>query len=269
MSFAARCGFIAKMKLAGNALGYQKTRYFTICEFLGWCVRRGWLKDHPDDFLDAEDKPWRGKRAQRLMGRGKPQLRNKAEMRRYLETASELPETVDRIVTQLPLLTGMRSGEVLHLQAADIDFEDDRIWVRDLEGGEGTNEGWSVKTANSRRSVTLPPTLVRDLEELCAGMTPEALLFESSREPGRPWGEAWLRRRVKRVCEASGTKLVPPHGLRGTYMSALADQARTAVADIATVVGHADRGATARRHYIGVPAHQPALQVIRGGRRGR
>ncbi len=260
-------GFIKRMKKAGNALGYQKTRFFMVCEFLGWCVRRGWLKDHPADFLDREDRPWVGKRARRLMGRGKPQLRNKAEVRRYLRAASALAEASDRVTTQLPLLTGMRSGEVLHLQAADIDFEDDRIWIRDVEIDDDGDEGWSVKTASSRRSVSLPTTLRGDLEALCAGKAPEQLLFESNRNGGgKPWADAWLRRRVKAVCEAAGTRVVPTHGLRGTYMTLLAEEARVQVADIAAVVGHADRGGTARRHYIGASAHQPALKVIDGGR---
>ena len=260
-------GFIARMKKAGNALGYQRSRYFIICEFLGWCVRRSYLEVHPADFLDPEDKPWVGKRAKRKMGRGKPQLRNKSEMRRYLETAAALPKAADRIATQLPLLTGMRTGEVMHLQAADIDFEDDRIWIRDLEADDLEEDGWSVKTATSKRSVTLPPTLVADFEELCEGKTPAQLLFESNRCPGRPWEDKWLRRRVYDVCEAAGTRPAPPHGLRGTYMTAMEQEAQTAVADIAMVVGHADRGTTARRHYMGGHRHQPALKVLKGGRK--
>jgi len=262
-------GFIKRMKKAGNALAYQKTRYYAVCEFLGWCVRRGWLKDHPADFLDLEDLPWRGKRARRKMGRGKPQLRNKGEMISYLQVAAALPEVADRVATQLPLLTGMRPGEIMHLQAADIDFDDDCIWIRDLEDDATDDDGWSVKTATSKRTVDLPATLLADFEQLCAGKAPGQLLFESNRCPGRPWEDKWLRRRVYDVCEAAGTRAVPPHGLRGTYTTALEKLARTQVADIAKVVGHADRGGTARRHYIGTPAHQPALRLVKSDQAGR
>ncbi len=36
-------------------------------------------------------------------------------------------------------------------------------------------------------------------------------------------------------------------------------------AEIATLIGHADQGQTAKEHYIGVPEHRPALQVLDGG----
>ena len=56
------------------------------------------------------------------------------------------------------------------------------------------------------------------------------------------------------------------HKLWDTYTSLMAAVAQKSVAEIATLIGHADEGKTAKEHYIGVPEHQPALKILDGGR---
>jgi len=53
-----------------------------------------------------------------------------------------------------------------------------------------------------------------------------------------------------------------------TYTSLIAEVPRKSVAEIATLIGHADQGKTAKEHYIGVPEHQAALKIVDGGPAG-
>ncbi len=66
----------------------------------------------------------------------------------------------------LMLASGMRPGEAFGLKWADIDFERRRVHVqRALSKGKG---GWSLeepKTAQSRRSIPLPASVIKDLLE--------------------------------------------------------------------------------------------------------
>lgn len=255
---------LERMREAKYALAYQKSRYFAVAEFLGWCRRRRFIADDPSELIDPDEKPWRGKRAKRLMGRGKPQLRNKAEAIAYLRAAATLDTAHERVAVQLPLLCNVRSGEVLHLQVADVDFDAGRIWVREFEDAADHDDAWNPKTAASRRRVDLPDALRADLTYMCANKTPTALLFESNRNPGRPWGGEWLNCRVKKVCKLADVRVVCTHGLRGTYTSILADDG-VELPDIARLLGHNDGGQTAARHYVGASARVAALRLVVGG----
>lgn len=249
-------------RISHLALATQQSRYHAVVEFLGWCVRKGHLKANPCDMIDRSEKPWVGKRARRRMGRGKPQLRNAAEVAAFLAEAAKLGKPHERVAVQLPLLCGLRSGAVRHLRVGDIDFGTGKIWIRDVEDDDKLDLDWSVKTAAGRRTVDIPPELSEDLTQLIAGRDPAELLMSSNRNPGKPWDRKWLNRRVKLVCEAAGTRVICTHGLRDTYSSMLSALAGLSPVHIARLMGHADQGQTAQRHYIGVPEHKPVLRLV-------
>ncbi len=246
------------------ALASQRSRWHLVAEFLKWGVRRGYLRRNPMEEIDDTELPWLGKRARKKMGRGKPQLRNVDEVRAYLEEAATLSSPERRVGAQLPLLTGMRSGEIRHLRVGDVDFGIGRLWIRD-DDDDGDDDGWEVKSASSRRTVGIPESLVADLRVLCEGQNPVEYVFRSNRGDGA-WERRWLSRMIKDVCAAAGTRIVTPHGMRDTFTSLMAELGQRSVADIGRMVGHADNGQTARRHYIGVAEHQPALRLVAGGK---
>jgi len=255
-------GFIEAM--APLALATQRSRFALVSEFCSWCARRGYLSSNPVDKMEPTDMPWRGKRASKQVGRGKPQLRNMQEVQQYLAAALALRRADDRIGATLPLLCGLRSGELRHLRVCDIDFAGGRIWIRsDSEAVGEVADGWDVKTASSRRTVELPPVLLDDLRGLCADRSPDDYLLVSNRN-GRAWSIQWLGKLVHDVCEAAGVRMVPPHGLRDTHATLLRELARKTAAEIGELLGHADRGKTAEQHYIGSPEHRPALKVVHG-----
>ena len=261
-------GFMDRMREAGYALAYRRGRYHAVAEFLGWCVRQGHLAVNPCPAIDRSEKPWATKRGRRMLGRGKPQLRNAGEVVAFLAAAATLGKAQDRVAVQLPMRCNMRSGEVLHLQVGDVDFVAGRIWIRSNEEDDGDlDTGWSVKSASSQRSVELPESLRADLQAICDGKSATSLLFTSNRNPGEAWDGKWLNRRIKRVCEQAEVRIVTAHGLRDTYSSFMSDQAGKSAPEIGRFLGHADEGRTARKHYIGASAHEPALKLIQGGGR--
>lgn len=254
-------------RIANLALASQRSRFHAVSEFLEWCVRRGFFRTNPAKTLDRADLPWVGKRARRKIGRGKPQLRNAAEVAAYLKAAASLDRPKERVAAMLPLLTGLRSGAVRHLRVADIDFAAKRIWSRDIDEDEDIPVEWDVKTAAGRITVDIPEVLRADLARLCEGRAAKEFVFPSQRNKdmtGGPHDRKWLNRLVKRVCQAAETKVVCTHGLRDTYTSLLSALASKSSAEIAKLVGHDDEGQTARNHYIGVAEHRRALDVVDG-----
>lgn len=252
--------FLKRMMDDGYALATQRSKYGAVTEFLGWCVRQRHLSENPCTFIHREEKPWVGKRAKKKMSRGKPQLRNLDESRRFLEVAANNPDIQKRVAVQLPLCCGMRSGETRHLTVGDVDFAADKIWIRDDEDQDDV-DGWDVKTMAGRRTVGLPGHLAADLWALCDGRDPQERVFHSKRGVGDAYERKWLNRAVKAVCAEAGVRVVCAHGLRDTFTSIQREKGRASSGDIAEMVGHADGGKTAERHYIGAADHQPALET--------
>lgn len=252
--------YVAGLRKA--SLAYQRSSYMAARGFCAWCWRKGILSDDPCAPLDQDDLPWLTKRGRRSLNAGKTQLAGEAEARRYIDQALGLPDPMERVAAALQLLTGLRSGELLHLRVRDVDFTAGLLWVRgDVEHGDG----WKPKTASSTRQVELPGVLADDFRSLCAGVPAddgEAYLFRSHRRRGLAYGDDWLGRLVGRVCALAKVTVVCPHGLRGTYATLCRVAARRSTVEIAALLGHADSGATAKRAYLGAPERAPALRLI-------
>ncbi len=247
------------------ALASRRTRWASVVQWLKFCVAEGWLDRNPADLIDRSRKPWLGRRAKRQIGRGKALLRNSEEVQRYITEARKLVALEERVATLLPLLCNMRSGEVLHLTCGDVDLPLGVLHVRDQEAREYDDDGWAVKSTAGRRAVHIPALLQGDLALLVEGHELDRWLFGCwGREKGNrrrrvPHDCEWLARLVEGVCERAQTRIVKPHGLRGTYMTVLAVVGKVAPMDIARLVGHGDAGYTAERHYLGALSPSPAM----------
>lgn len=245
--------------LRKTSLAYQRSSYMAARGFCAWAWRKGILADDPCAPLDQDDLPWLTKRGRRALGAGKVQLAGEAEARRYLDVALALEDQAERVAASLQLLTGLRSGELLHLRVRDVDSSAELLWIR---GDVAHEDGWRPKTAAGVRQVELPGVLGDDLRGLCAGVEVDAYLFRSHRRRGQAYGEDWLGRLVARVCARAQVTVVCPHGLRGTYATLCRVAARRSTVEIAALLGHADSGATARKAYLGAPERAPALRLV-------
>lgn len=252
-------GAVAHLRLAT-----QRSRFASIVQFLDWCVRKKLLDVNPARLLELDEKPWTSAKGKKQINAGKRQLPNMDAVVQFCRAANTIRDVQTRVAVQLLLLCGMRSGEVRNLRAGDVDVLLGRIWVRPCDDDtDGPAEAWDVKTASSRRTVTLPALLRSDLERLCKGKATTQLLFPRPRaaKRGVMRHANWLIKAVGRVCDAAGLRRVCPHGLRGTWASIQAAKG-SGLADISVELGHAAYGGqrVLKEHYLGTPQHADALE---------
>ncbi len=263
------------------SMATKRSYFLTLTRASTWWHRHHFMpRDFVAEYLArrVEPLPWLTKAGSKQMNRGKAQLRNLGEARRYMEQALARPTAEERVAAALPLLTGVSSGELLHIQAGAVDFEAGVIHVRSSETDDEDNDdiGWSVKTCHRVRAVTIPDQLRDDIAELIEGLQPMQLLFRAIDDNTRlgvradwkrkdaPRAPNWLRSVVKRVCRDAGVRMVCPHGLRATHASLRASVVDEAVSRIGDALGHADHGKTAAAHYVGVQPTVPVLKLMAG-----
>jgi len=252
-------GFLERMTADNVKLPGQRTSWYQVNAWLRWCVVRGLLQRNPTELVDRIDLPWASRRGQRSAG-GKTQLANSDQAQAYLAAALAWPDRVTRVVAALPLLTGMRSGEVRFLRVDALDLGLSVLWIR----GD-RDAAWSPKTRASTRTVQIPDVLRDDLIALAGQRRGEELLLASP-VTGHAWSPRWVWETVGRTCDAAKLPRVCPHGLRGTWASICVAMAQLPSPEIARLLGHADRGVTAERHYIGAQRPEQALRLIAGGK---
>jgi integrase len=170
--------------------------------------------------------------------RGKAQL-SIDDARRFEEHClAAWTERGDRsaIAAVLPLLMGLRAGEVAQLTARDVDNKG-----RLLRVGEADS-----KTEAGRRPVRIPSQLRDPMVALADGLEPEGRLF--CKTDKTPADRYWVSWHARRHMKAAKVRVVTAHGLRGTFatMDVLTrgDRSQTAKA-----MGHTTPTMT-ERHYI-------------------
>ena len=141
-------------------------------------------------------------------------------------------EEFSRILTATPVQwrplvmfmggTGVRWGEAVALDVRDVDLGAAVVRVTKAEKADPDNPGQTIigptKTAKSRRTITLPPTLVSELEPLMEGRKGTARLFvdpEGRSVKHRNFYDLWL----KTILPAAGVDRVRLHDLRHSHVA--------------------------------------------------
>lgn len=155
----------------------------------------------------------------------------------------ELPHW--RIMITLALITGMRRGELLALEWKHVNLKDGIIEVRQsLSNLKGRTIIKEPKTKRSVRKVSIPSTLVSDLQKYYIHCRKKILdipehFFVFSTPDGKPYYDSvpttWLKRFFKRT----GLRPIRFHDLRHTSATLLINQGVHAKV-IAERLGHAD-----------------------------
>jgi len=145
------------------------------------------------------------------------------------------------------LLTGARYGELVALQAQDVDLRVGKIYLAPGKSGRA-------------RHVPLNPEGAALFRERLTGKTGDALVFTHAN--GTPWGKNHHVRPLANACKAAKIKpAIAFHELRHTYASHLA-QAGVDLLTISKLLGHADTRITSK-HYAHLADKTLAQAVLR------
>lgn len=151
------------------------------------------------------------------MGKTRPaemQIWTTAEFQRFLREIAGKPDAATAF--SLLFWTGLRSGELLALTREDFDFEAGTVSVTKSYARHNRQDLiMSPKTPKSRRVVTLPPFLCRQVQEYLK-IAPAGRIF--------PKTKYFLHHEMKCGCEKSGVKRIRVHDLRHSHASFLIEK---------------------------------------------
>lgn len=164
-------------------------------------------------------------------------------------------QTQDRRLMALMMLTGMRRGEVLGLQWADIDWGKGLIHVRRnvTFAGNQPHVG-TPKTEKGTRQIPIVGMLREYLEPVGTG---EKFIIGGD----KPITEMTFKRTFQRIAKTIDLHGATPHVFRHSFLT----YAQTVVTDIKTlqaITGHADIQTTMNRY-----VHQQRDRIVETGKR--
>jgi integrase len=254
--------------VAGRPLAQTTVRriHAVVSAALEQAVRWGWLSSNP------AQRAWKGKGK----GRGQPATKSvptPAEVALLLDTAGQVGELDLLAVLELEVHTGLRRGELLALRWTDFDPEQATLGVSStvVDSSSGLVDKAGTQTGGSRSVVlsTEAVNLLAQYRSHCveraaasgAVLSANAYLFSPSDDGTRPWWPSSISRKVHRLCERAGLRVIGLQELRRFHSSLLI----TGGIDVATETERLGHGATvALRDYVrsNRQAHERAARVV-------
>jgi integrase len=211
-----------------------RTYWTPMVGVFGHALRRGIIAKNPCATLEKGERPVAGAPALRFLD-GQEQI------------AALLAGAADdywRLMFATFIFTGLRIGELLALQWADIDLREGFVHVTEQLRTDGTRG--KLKTAAAARDVVLMPTLGSALRERrqADGLMqhPKRPVFAS--QAGHSPDRTTVRKYLKRACHAAGLQPLSPHALRHTYASILIVGQREDIVAVSRQLGHAKPSTT-------------------------
>lgn len=167
-------------------------------------------------------------------------------------TASEVTALADnmppnyRTLTLLFAILGLRLGEGRELRLKDYDPDAGTLNVHRSATGAGKRlHVTTPKTRAGHRTIQLGPELVQLLDEHIQqyGITdPEQLLFPSSENHQKHFGERSIQIAMTRACKTARIQHASPHDLRHTAASHAGQTPGTTPKDLQKLLGHETPG---------------------------
>lgn len=226
--------------------------------FLEWCSLspQSWIRENPFANVKGVGKlrP-RGK----SLGKSGNELRVKGA-RDWYAKALELASAGDEgaVAGLMALLLGMRAGEIVSRRVVDLDEDTapgDLLWIP------------CSKTPAGRRTLEVPDVLRPFLLRLAANKDASRPLIEFKH--GVAHDNAWVRKRVVRICKAAGVPEVTAHAMRGLLATLTAERGVVGHL-IAATLGHESYEGMTLKAYAAPGSHETGvnrrgLVVLSGG----
>jgi integrase len=164
-----------------------------------------------------------------------------------------------RVVVLTAAMTGLRRSELLGLRWRDVDWQAQRLRVRNAYVlGEHSAAGKSE--LSTRRSVPVADRLGRELDRW-SQRTPfsgEDDLVFAHPQTGHPLDGSKVSKRFKAACQAAGVRVVRFHDLRHTFATRLAATGQP-LRTIQEFLGHADAKTTQVYAHYAPSEHEVAM----------
>jgi integrase len=230
-------GFIGAMRRKGLKGWTISSALRPLSLILGQAARKGRITVNPLSQLERGERPrYDDQRPKRIL--------TLEEMRALIQAADSEQY---RCLLELLLASGLRIGEALGLTVADLDATHALIRVEHQLGRDGART--SLKTEESRRTLDIPPGLMRRVlalvDERGQLFNPHALVFASRNETGLTRKVA--REALKRAATSAGIAAPAPslHDLRHSHASMLIALDHSVV-DVQHRLGHRKPDTTLR-----------------------
>lgn len=149
-----------------------------------------------------------------------------------------------RVLVRTAAMTGLRQSELLGLRWRDVDWQAQRVRVRNpYVRGEFSSEGKS--DLSTRRSVPMADRVAADLDQWSrrSAYTGDDDLVFAHPQSGRPLDRSKVSKRFKQACLDAGVRPVRFHDLRHTFATRLAASGES-LRTIQEFLGHADAKTT-------------------------
>jgi integrase/recombinase XerD len=153
-----------------------------------------------------------------------------------------IPSLKHRVMVMTAYATGLRLGELLHLEVRDIDSARMLVQVRQGKGGKD-------------RMVPLSPRLLEQLRVYWKAARPRRLLFPGS-QPDRAMHDTVLQRVLKQAARVAGiNKSVSPHVLRHSFATHLLERTGD-LRKVQLLLGHSCLSTTTRYTHVSLASLQ-------------
>lgn len=169
--------------------------------------------------------------------RGEPRFLSSREVLSLAQAAGK-----GELVVLTLALTGLRFGELAALRTRRFDARRRRLTVSESVTEVGGRLVWSTPKTHQSRTVPLPPSLARRIDEAVAAKGSDDFIFASPDGGPLRIGN-WRKRVFDPACAAVGLKDLSPHDLRHTAAS-LAIASGANVKAVQRMLGHASAAMT-------------------------